>query len=262
MLSYNSLSGLTFVYQGVKIIQMNLDITKITSCGSDWETNRYTFLQTIKTWRSEIHQNRLYPAIEYANQLQLRFSDILNENIESKSWLENEVKGTFVDNKLVIIEKAHQISSQLDKLIDFIKWALNENLEILNEAGIVKQFVRDNVDIISCCNKDKYRGKGYILIPDNKLNVYKIYLYDLSINWSIDDPVEYLEMTLLRSIPVKLVNLSLEELMNEFMKNSRTLFDPMIYICKTELDFPFKETVFPIIKEKLLASVNGLEPYL
>ncbi|MDD5607052.1 MAG: hypothetical protein PHY57_00925 [Ignavibacterium sp.] len=241
---------------------MNLDITKITSCGSDWKTNRYTFLQTLKSWRSEIHRNKLYPAVEYADHLQLRFNDILTENIESKSWLENEVKGTLVDNKLVILEKAHQISSQLDKLIDFVKWALKENQEIVNEAKIVKQFVQENIEIKACCNKDKYRGKGYILIPDNKLSVYKIYLYDLSINWSINDPVEYLEMTLLRSIPVEMVNQSLEELMNEFVINSSTLFDPMIYICKTELDFPFKETMFPVIKEKLLSSVNGIEPYL
>ncbi|NTW09607.1 MAG: hypothetical protein HGA28_08585 [Anaerolineaceae bacterium] len=33
---------------------MNLDISKITSCGSDWETNRYMFLQTIRGWENEI----------------------------------------------------------------------------------------------------------------------------------------------------------------------------------------------------------------
>lgn len=241
---------------------MNLDITKITSCGSDWETNRYTFLQTIKSWRSEIRKNKLYPSIEYSYQLQYRFNDLLNENIESKFWLENEVRGTFIDDKLVILEKAHQISSQLDRLIDFVKWALKENSEILAEAAAVQEFVNENTEVIACCSKEKYRGKGYILIPDNKLKLYKIYLYELSINWSISDPVEYLDMSLLRSIPMDLTYANPEKLMDEFVNNAQSLFDPMIYICKTDLDFPFKETMFPVIKDKLLDSVNEVDPYL
>ena len=241
---------------------MNLDITKITSCGSDWETNRYTFLQTIKSWRNEIRKNKLYPSIEYSYQLQIRFNDLLNENIESKFWLENEVRGTFIDDKLVILEKAHQISSQLDRLIDFVKWALKENLDILAEAEVVKEFVNENTEVVASCSKEKYRGKGYILIPDNKLKLYKIYLYELSINWSISDPVEYLDMVLLRSIPMDLTYTNPEKLMDDFVNNSQSLFDPMIYICKTDLDFPFKETMLPIIKDKLLDSVNGIDPYL
>ena len=47
--------------------------------------------------------------------------------------------------------------------------------------------------------------------------------------------------------------------MNDFIKHSQTLFDPMVYICETELDFPFNETILPIVKSKLLDSVNGVE---
>ena len=241
---------------------MKLDISKITSCGSDWETNRYTFLQTLKSWQNEIRKNRLYPALDLSWQLQNKFNDILSENIESKYWLEKEVKGTFIDDRLVILEKAHQISFQLDKLIDFIKWGLNENIELLDEAEIVKQFVNDNVNIIPYSSADKYRGKGYILVPDNKIKVYKIYLYELSINWSINEPIEFLDLDLLRSIPFELVKGSPSFLMKEFILHSQTLYDPMTYICQTELDFPFNETILPIVKTKLLDAVNGIEPFI
>jgi hypothetical protein len=241
---------------------MNLDISKITSCGSDWETNRYTFLQTLKTWQDELRKNKLYPALELSWQLQNKFNDILSENIESKYWLEKEVKGTFIDDRLVILEKAHQISIQLDRLIDFIKWGLNENIDLLDEGEIIKQFVCDNVSIIPYSSPDKYRGKGYILIPDNKINVYKIYLYELSINWSVNEPVEFLEMDLLRSIPFDLVNGSPSYLMKEFINHAQTLYDPMTYVCQTDLDFPFNETILPIVKSKLLDAVNGTEPYI
>ena len=241
---------------------MNLDISKITSCGSDWETNRYTFLQTLKGWENDLRKNKLFPVLDYSNQLQNKFNDILSENIESKYWLKKEVKGAFIDDRLVLLEKAHQISFQLDRLIDFVKWGLHENSSLLEEAGIVKQFVYDNIKVIPWCNMDKYRGKGYILVPDNKINVYKIYLYELSINWSVDEPKEYLDLELLRSIPFELVSQSSYKLMDDFIKHSQSLYDPMVYICETEFDFPFNETILPIVKAKLLESVNGLSPFI
>lgn len=239
---------------------MNIDITKITSCGSDWETNRYTFLQTLRTWKGDIRKNKLYPAIDFSWQLQSKFNTILSENIESKFWLEREVKGAFIDDKLVLLEKAHHINHQLDKLIDFVKWGLEENLNLLNEAIIIKDFVAENISIKPLCNVDKYRGKGFILIPDNAIKVYKIYLYELSINWQIDEPVEFLELEMLRSIPQEIFSESPEILLDNFVDFTQNLYDPMVYICECEIDFPFNETILPVVKSKLLESINSLYP--
>lgn len=241
---------------------MNLDISQITSCGSDWETNHYTFLKTLKSWQAELRKSRLFPVLEDSKQLHNKFNDILNENIESKGWLDREVRGAFINDQLIVLEKAHQISFQLERLIDFVKWALNVNNDLLEEAEIIKQFVYDGIDILPLSDTDKYRGKGYIVIPDNKKRVYKIYLYELSISWTVDEPVEYLDMDLLRSIPFDFVENTVEELINQFIKNNQLLYDPMVYICKTELDFPFNETVLPVVEEKLLEAINGLSPFI
>ncbi len=139
---------------------------------------------------------------------------------------------------------------------------MNQNIEILDEAEIIKQFVYENITVTSCCNSDKYRGKGYILIPDNKIKVYKIYIYELSINWLVNEPVEYLDLELLRSIPFEFVQGSTSQLMSEFIEHSQKLYDPMVYICESDLDFPFNETILPITKAKLLDLVNGIQPYI
>lgn len=241
---------------------MNIDISNITSCGSDWETNRYTFLKAIKSWKNDFSKNNLYPSIDYAIHLQTRLEEMLNENIESKDWLEREVRGTFIDDRLVVLEKAHQLSSQLEKLIDFVDWALEVNESLIEEAEVIKEFVWDNIEVIPICALEKYRGKGYILIPDNKKKAYKIFLYELSINWNVDEPIEYLDLELLRSIPFCLVDKPTQELMRDFIEHAQQMYDPMVYICETDLDFPFTETILPIVKSKLLESVNGLTPYI
>jgi hypothetical protein len=200
--------------------------------------------------------------MEYSLQLQNRFNELLNENIESKGWLEKEVKGAFIDDHLVVLEKAHQISYQLEKLIDFVKWALIENQAILDEASIIEEFIYDGLDITPITDTDKYRGKGYILIPDNKKRVYNIFLYELSISWTIDEPIEYLDFDLLRSIPFEFVEISPEELMKSFIKSNQIIYDPMVYICNSDLDFPFNESIMPVVEDKLLEAINGLYPYI
>lgn len=237
---------------------MNLDIAKITSYGSDWETNRYTFLKTIKSWQKDIRHNKLYPAYEDSLILNQKLESLLLENIESKDWLEKEVRGAFIDDRLVVLEKAHQISSQLEKLIEFVQWGLEVNADLLNEAEVINSFVSENIDINPVCESNKYRGKGYFLIPDNKKQLYKIYVYELSVSWLVDEPIEYLETELLRSIPMELVKETPIDLMREFIEHSQNMYDPMIYVCETDLDFPFKETILPVAKIKLLEAINGL----
>jgi len=41
-----------------------LDVKKLTSCGSDWETNQYTILSKVKEWLFNLHKNKLFPSIE------------------------------------------------------------------------------------------------------------------------------------------------------------------------------------------------------
>lgn len=241
---------------------MHLDISKITSYGFDWEINYYNFLQTINNWKVELSKNKLYPVYDYSIQLMNKLYEILDENMESKDWLDREVRGNFLNDQLVVMGKAHQISFQLEKLINFVKWGIDVNKEFFYEANVIRQFIYDNIEIVPISDISKYRGKGYVLVPNNKLRIYNIYLYELSISWDVDDPTEYLEMELLRSIPFDFVEQSPQKLMGEFVKNNPLIYDPMIYICITDLDFPFKESLMPVVENKLLESINGLTPYM
>ena len=53
---------------------------------------------------------------------------------------------------------------------------LSQFIDLLDEAEIIKQFVYENIQVLPCSNTDTYRGKGYILVPENKIKVYNIYL--------------------------------------------------------------------------------------
>jgi hypothetical protein len=229
------------------------DLKKLTSCGSDWEANQYKLLIKVREWLSNFNKNRLFPSIEDAIQLNLALEDLLRENIESKLWFDNEIRGQNGNEKIVIFEKAHQVGNQLDKLLDFIDWALQLNRPVLEEGRIIKNFVEDNLFLTKVTNYEKnYHGKGYFCLPDNKNDLLNIYLYEVIWDWSEDELYQQINSHLVRSIPQNTIECPIEELVNEFIQTSQDLHEPVAYVFETDLDFPYDETMFPIAEEALL----------
>jgi len=234
-----------------------LDLKKLTSCGSDWESNQYKILIKVKEWLSEFHKNRLFPAIEESVQFNLSLEDILRENIECKLWFDNEIRARKINERIMVYEKAHQIGNQLDKLLNFIDWSLKLNKPVLEEGRIIKNFVEDNLLIkrISTVEKN-YHGKGYFTLPDNKNELLNIYLYEIIWDWSQENLYQRIVSAKVRSIHQKMIKSSVEDLMRDFIAHSQVLHEPVIFVFETDLDFPYKETIFPIAEEKLLKHLS------
>ena len=235
-----------------------LDVKKLTSCGSDWETNQYTILNKVKEWLQNLHKNKLFPSIEESIQLNLSLEDILRDNIESKLWFDNEIRSRKINERFIVYEKAHQIGNQLDKLFTFIDWALELNKQVLEEGRVIKNFVDENLYVkrISTIERN-YNGKGYFTLPNNQNQFLNIYLYEIILDWSEDNLYQRMSSNLVRSIPFYLIEKSVEEIVIDFINSSKTLYEPVVYVFETDLDFPFKETMFPIAEEKLLKHLSS-----
>jgi hypothetical protein len=230
-----------------------LDLKKLTSCGSDWESNQYKVLIKAKEWLLNFHKNKLFPSIEEAIQLNLALEDLLRENIECKLWFDNEIKGRKINERIVVYEKAHQVGNQLDKLLNFINWALQLNRPVLEEGRIIKNFVEDSLSIRRISKVEKnYHGKGYFSVPDNKNEILNIYLYEIMWDWSQESLYQRIHSNLVKSIRFDTFEKNIEELILSFVYSTRDLHEPVTYIIETDLDFPFQETIYPIAEEKLL----------
>jgi hypothetical protein len=187
--------------------------------------------------------------------LHYNLADILQENLESKWWLEREVGQRVDDERVIVYEKAQQVSEQLNHLLSFVEWALRLNRPIMEEGLILKEFIEDNLIINPISSEPNFRGKGYFSLTDNKKMVFNIYLYDFKWGWKNDEPEHKLNTKQVRSIPLTIVDSNEEEIMREFIKCSQPLYKPMAYIIKNDLDFPYEETIYPVAEEKLLTTI-------
>ena len=233
---------------------IELDVKKLTSCNSDWEMNQYTLLRIVKNWESNFRKNKLYPYLNESIELQRKLQDVLQENLESKWWLEREIRPRKINDHYVAYEKAQQVSNQLDQLLSFVRWALQINRPVMEEGIIIKEFIEESIKIEPINDEPNYLGKGYFSLEDNKKLVLNIYSYDMNWEWSGDEPKNTLKIQLVRSIPLLVINGSVEDLMKDFIAFSQPLFKPMAYVFSGELDcdFPYEATICPIAGESLL----------
>lgn len=235
-----------------------LDLKKLTSCGSDWESNQYKILIKVREWLANFNKNKLFPSIEEAIQLNLALEDLLRENIECKLWFDNEIRGHQVNERVVVYEKAHQIGNQLDKLLNFIDWTLQLNRPVLEEGRIIKNFVEDNLRISRVSKIEKnYHGKGYYCLPDNKNGILNTYLYEIIWDWSEENLYQRIQSQLVNSVPQSETQHLVKEWVTNFINLSGDLHQPVAYVFETDLDFPYEETIFPIAEEKLLKHLTN-----
>ena len=233
----------------------NIDVKKLTSCNSDWEMNQYTILSRVKEWGSNFRKNRLHPYLAESIELDKKLKDILQENLESKWWLEKELRPRIINNKYVVHDKAQQVTSQLNLILSFVEWALKLNRPIKEEGMILKEFVEENIIVKPLTNDKNFRGKGYLSLEDIKKQVLNIYQYDMNWGWEESEPIHTLNISNVRSIPLSLIDKDIEDLMQEFVDYSQPLYKPMVYMFKTDLDFPYEETIYPVAEEKLLKTI-------
>jgi len=233
---------------------IELDVKKLTSCNSDWETNQYTLLSITKEWESNFRKNKLFPYLNESVELQRKLQDILRENRESKWWLEREIRPRKINNHYVAYEKAQQVSNQLDQLLSFVRWALQINRPVMEEGLIIKDFIEENMSIKPVSEEPNYLGKGYFSLEDKKRLVVNIYLYDLKWEWCGDEPKNTLKIQLIKSIPQMVIKGSVEDMMKDFITNSQPLYKPMAYVFSGDFDlsFPYEDTICPLAGEKLL----------
>lgn len=230
-----------------------LDVKKLTSTTSDWETNEYVILSKVKDWLNQLNRNKLFPSLDESRDLNQSLEDIVRENIDCKLWFDNEIRARRINERFTVYEKAHQIGFKLDRMFDFIKWALKINKQVIIEGEIIKEFVENNIQLRKISTAEKnFHGKGYFALPDNKKELLNVYLYEAVWDWSREHISQRLQSKLIRSIPQQLVKNPVEQLMFEFINFSQELYDPVVYIFETDLDFPYKETILPLAEERLL----------
>jgi hypothetical protein len=218
----------------------------------DRELNQYKILAQLKNYSELFRKNKLYPSFSQLNQI----NNLLNSLLSKPPIL--SVPGSI--RKTSSVKKAGinilNGSSENEDTTDIIKWAKPLVESLMAEGKAIYEFVHSNIRIESIKPESSYKDKGYLILPEyNKLQLLLLE-YQSSFFDSNNNPVKSLKTKLLTQISIGRNETSITKLGLNLISKYGNLVNPAMFICKTDLDLPFRETLFPIIKSKLISVIT------
>jgi hypothetical protein len=235
-----------------------LNLSTFIKAADDVELSKYKVLSVLNEYSTSLHRNKLYPAlaelISIKNELELL--------IEQMSLFDAEfvLNLNFADfsEELPLTNPIAYDEDSLTKVIEFINWALPEICSAIDEGKAIFDFVDENILLNEVGIMPIYKNEGYFFIPDIKHDLMKIYRFDMSLFSTQENPLRTLKSKLIDLISLQAPEAqSAYDLKHNLVKKFHDLPNPSCYSFETDIDFPFVETILPVVKRKLVRNLAG-----
>ncbi len=232
-----------------------LRLENFISSEIDLELNQYRVLSGLKDYRLEFNKKRLYPSLTSLISLVNQLQDILKQKNNLDVSFPKKIKEYDLKNKKIIFDKTEKINTNIEFLFKLIEWSLPKIKEVIEEGLAIHEFVENNLEVKQVGVIPIYKNEGYFIIPDNIESILQIHQFECSLFSSDNENYRALKTKFIKALENALIEDSPESIKIELIKEFEILPNPATFICKTDLDFPFSETIFPIAKRKLMAQL-------
>ena len=223
----------------------------------DKELYQYKILGLLKGYSKQFNKNKLYPPLYKLHQI-ANLIDMLY--IKYQDFNEALFRGLRVSEtdpeKIKVAVDDSRIENDTE-VFELIKWVKPQVQATLNEGIALYEFVYENIIIEAVEPLPYFKENGYFVIPnfqDLKLILTEYYY---SVRNTNNKTVKSLQI-------IPFIQSNLDEYKSPILNTGVRLINeygnlntPAIYICNTELDLPFNETILPIAKGKLLSLLNS-----
>ena len=230
---------------------LDLNLENFLSPAEDKELLQYKILAQLKRYSQRFRKNKLYPSFAQLNQI----NNLLNSLLAKHPFIStpDSVKKATTEKKDVngIIHEVG-INEDTSETTDIIKWAKPLVDSLMAEGKVIYEFVQGNIHLESMKSGPTFRDEGYLIIADYNHLLLLLIEYQKSFFDSNNKLARSLKTKLIKQISIRHNEQSISELGLILIDMFGSLINPDVFICKIDLDLPFRETLFPVIKNNLL----------
>lgn len=229
---------------------LNLDF--FTNVKTDFESSQYRVLADLKQVSEAFQKNKIYPHLSKLIELHRTLSDILANLRDLRDKFPKRIKKIDFVNRQIEHEVVFVAGSDLSKVEDLIEWALPHIKKRIEEGKAIYEFVDEKIKLEEVGIVPGYTDEGYFFVPDNEESKLLLYQYEVSVFKSSTDDYRTLKTAFLRALQQGLAQLSPNAIKLNLINENKKLPNPATFAFDTDLYFPFRETIFPVTKRKLL----------
>lgn len=229
---------------------LNLDL--FTHVQSDFETSQYKILAGLKSISEDFQQNKIYPHLSHLIELHNTLSGILKRLQDLRNEFPKRIKKIDFVNQEIEHEVVFVPGADLAQVEELIEWALPYIKAKIEEGKTIYEFVNDEIKLEEVGIVPNYTDEGYLFVPDNEESKLLLFQYEVTVFESSNDTYRSLKTAFLKAMEQGLAKLSPNSIKLDLINENKKLPNPATFAFSTDLSFPFRETIFPVTKRKLL----------
>lgn len=222
------------------------------SAEQDFEVRQYQILNALASVRNDFSHNRIYPTLGELIELYQTLSRISRSAGDIRSELPKRITGLDLKAQRIIYESMSLSQRDIDAVEELINWSLPFIQKTIEEGQTIFNFVDDNLGLEEVGIVPSYTEEGYLMIPELSRRMLHVLRYEVTIFSGPDQRYRNLKTISIQSIPIGLVEESPTSIKRRLIELHRDLPNPATYLVRTELDFPYAETILPVAKRKFM----------
>jgi DNA-directed RNA polymerase subunit F len=229
-----------------------LDLDLFTSVNDDLEKRQLHLLAGMKKVQKVFRDNRIYPELSELIRLRRILNDILTRIEDVYSDLPKRIKKIDLINKSIEHEVVLSDGANIEHVQEFIQWSLPHIQKVIEEGIAIYEYVEEQIEMEEVGILPQYRDEGYFFVPNNIREALCLYQYEVSIFKSAQDRYRSLKTSYMKQLRWTAIKKTPNRIKVDLIKERKDLPNPATYLFDTELEFPFRETILPIVKRKLM----------
>ena len=234
-----------------------ISIESFFTSETDLETNQYRILGGIREVCSDFTKKKIYPSLAALIKLKQSIDKIKEERNNLNEKLPKRIKGFDIKAQKVIYESAGDVNhnNNIEEVFNLIDWALPYINDAIEEGIILFDFVDKNISLDQVGILQMYKDEGYFMVTDNAAFELQVHRYESTLFSSGNENYRSLKTEFVKSERQVIIRRSPESIKHELIKERKDLPNPATFLFDSDLDFPFTETIFPVVKRKLISHI-------
>jgi hypothetical protein len=234
-----------------------ISIESFFTSETDLEINQYRILGGIREVCGNFDKKKIYPSLAALIELKQSIDKIKDERNNLNEKFSKQIKGFDINAQKIIYESANDDNqyNSIEELFNLIDWALPYIIDAIDEGIILFDFVDDNIALEQVGILPMYKDEGYFMVTDNTALELQVHRYESTLFSSGNEKYRLLKTEFVKSERQVIIKRSPESIKHELIKERKDLPNPATFLFDSDLDFPFTETIFPVVKRKLISHI-------
>lgn len=229
-----------------------LSLELFTGAVEDVERTQYQILGALKHARSAFDEQRVYPHLGRLVELLGALMTVLKRTEDFRTPETGRITGLNWDEKTLTYEWPELEDTEMAVVEDLIRWALPHIREAIEEGRAVYDHVEDNTELETVGIVPSYLQEGYLMVPERETDELHVLRYQLSIIQEEGEKHRALRTVLCKTVEQGGVDVHPSDVKLDLLEERRDLPTPATYFSNTAVDVPYKETLLPVVKRRLI----------